>query len=82
MHRVYLQKYSKAEEGPKKAVGADIVEMSNDELILRQSIVEFGNKLVEEDLVQGTWGNISVRLNKKEMLVTPSGIVTLVRLLQ
>lgn len=74
MHRVYLQKYSKAEEGPKKAVGADIVEMSNDELILRQSIVEFGNKLVEEDLVQGTWGNISVRLNKKEMLVTPSGV--------
>ena len=73
-HRVYLSKYSKPEEGDKKPVGADVVEMSNDELMLRESIVEYGNKLVEEGLVQGTWGNISIRLNKTEMLVTPSGI--------
>lgn len=73
-HKVYINKYSKPEEGAKKAVGALVVEMSNDELLLRQSLVEFGNRLVEEGLVQGTWGNLSIRLNKKEMLVTPSGI--------
>ena len=74
MHKMYLKKYSKPEEGAVKAVGSDVVEMSNDELLLRQSLVDYGNKLVEEGLVQGTWGNISIRLNKKEMLVTPSGI--------
>lgn len=73
-HRVYLKKYSQAEEGKVKPVGAKVVEMSEEELIMRQKIVEYGKKLVAEGLVQGTWGNISVRVNKKYMLVTPSGI--------
>ncbi len=40
---------------------------------LRQEVVEYGIRLLSEDLVQGTWGNISVRLDDDHMLVTPSG---------
>lgn len=41
---------------------------------LREALVAYGVKLVEEGLVQGTWGNISVRLDENYMLVTPSGL--------
>lgn len=41
---------------------------------IRQALVEYGKKLVERGLVQGTWGNISIRLDDKNMLVTPSGL--------
>lgn len=41
---------------------------------LREKLVEYGMKLVECGLVQGTWGNLSIRLNDDEMLVTPSGL--------
>lgn len=46
---------------------------SAEEQILRQKLVDYGNKLVETGLVQGTWGNLSIRMNDKYMLVTPSG---------
>ena len=72
-HLVYLAKYSKGEEGSKKANGGS-AEFPPEELELRQSIVDFGNRLVSEGLVQGTWGNLSARLNDWEILVTPSGI--------
>ena len=41
---------------------------------IRQAIVEYGKKLAESGLVQGTWGNISIRLEDKNMLGTPSGM--------
>ena len=44
------------------------------EQTLREQLVEYGIKLVESGLVQGTWGNISVRLDDKYMLTTPSGL--------
>ncbi|HKM28692.1 MAG TPA: class II aldolase/adducin family protein [Anaerovoracaceae bacterium] len=40
----------------------------------RQQLVEYGNKLVATGLVRGTWGNLSIRLDDKYMLVTPSGL--------
>lgn len=46
----------------------------NQEQKLREALVAYGVKLVEEGLVQGTWGNISVRLDDRHMLVTPSGL--------
>ena len=46
----------------------------NDEWQSRRSIAEYGCKLLELGLVQGTWGNISVRLSANYMLVTPSGL--------
>ena len=41
---------------------------------LREELVEYGNRLVETGLVQGTWGNISVMLDRETMLCTPSGL--------
>ena len=46
----------------------------NREQKLREMLVDYGIRLVKEGLVQGTWGNISVRLDEKYMLVTPSGL--------
>lgn len=39
----------------------------------RKLICESGRRLVEKGLVSRTWGNISIRLNEKTMLITPSG---------
>lgn len=41
---------------------------------LRQILKDSGIKLLEKNLVQGTWGNSSIRLDENRMLVTPSGI--------
>lgn len=41
---------------------------------LRIAVKEAGVRLLETGLTQGTWGNISVRLDDKRMLVTPSGM--------
>lgn len=40
----------------------------------RNNLVELGLKLQKEGLVQGTWGNLSVRVHGDRMLCTPSGI--------
>ena len=78
MRVVYLKKYSSNEEGEDKAVTGENTQnlegISEEELELRQELVDYGNKLVKKDLVQGTWGNLSVRLDDEYMLVTPSGI--------
>ena len=47
---------------------------SEDEMALRKKLVEFGLKLLKTGLVQGTWGNISVMLDRETMLCTPSGL--------
>ena len=44
------------------------------EKVLRQLVKDSGVRLLEENLVQGTWGNISVRLDEDHMLVTPTGL--------
>lgn len=41
---------------------------------LRSSLIEYGKELVKRDLAYGSWGNLSVRLNTKEMLITPSSM--------
>ena len=41
---------------------------------LRAQLVDYGKQLVTSGLVQGTWGNLSVRLDDTYMLVTPSGL--------
>lgn len=41
---------------------------------LRQMVKDAGVRMLEENLVQGTWGDISIRLDEKHALVTPSGL--------
>jgi L-fuculose-phosphate aldolase len=45
----------------------------NQELALRRTIVEVGRLLYERKLVVATDGNLSVRLDRKHILITPSG---------
>ncbi len=40
----------------------------------RQQVCDAGRRLLELGLVSGTWGNVSVRVNKERMLITPSGV--------
>ena len=87
MRYVYKKKYSKAEERVKMAeTGQGTKEMADAgshirkqeaapcEQRLRELLMQYGRKLVETGLVQGTWGNLSVRLDERYMLVTPSGL--------
>lgn len=41
---------------------------------IREKLTEYGKKVVESGLVQGTWGNLSIRLDDSFMMVTPSGL--------
>lgn len=85
MRAVYKKKYSKAEQSTKTAETSSGVIAAAEtaaieeaekttEQILREKLVEYGKKLVNTGLVQGTWGNISIRLDEQYMLVTPSGL--------
>ena len=42
--------------------------------IIKQQIIEGGLRLVKEGLVSRTWGNISIKVDKEYMLITPSGV--------
>lgn len=44
------------------------------EQAIRKLIIESGKRLIRENLVQGTWGNISVRVDDDYMIITPSGM--------
>ena len=41
---------------------------------LRKILYDSGVKLLDNNLVQGTWGNSSVRIDDKYMFATPSGL--------
>ena len=83
MRKIYIKKYSKQEakvraeeaEGESQVkTAAPAASYPEAEAELRQALVDCGIRLVETGLVQGTWGNISVRLDDTHMLVTPSGL--------
>ena len=40
----------------------------------RELVCEAGRRLLKDGLVARTWGNVSVRLNSDEMIVTPGGL--------
>lgn len=82
-HMIYKLKYSKKNQDSQKAAEAgkqvDTAEKPSaivtDELMkTAREIKDAGVKLLEENLVQGTWGNIAVRLDGKEMMATPSAL--------
>ncbi len=81
MHLIYQKKYSKINlsaeaEHAHKAADArdDAPAQTAREREIRAQIVEFGKRLQEEGLLQGTWGNLAVRLDETHMLCTPSGL--------
>jgi L-fuculose-phosphate aldolase len=81
MHFVYKKKYSKQNQENKNKELFETKEKDNIEYIykdkeleLRQQIIDAGIKLLNSNLVQGTWGNISIRLDDNYLLITPSGM--------
>jgi L-fuculose-phosphate aldolase len=52
----------------------NFVNIGEEEFSLRSALIDCGKELCRRELVQGTWGNISLRLNDHEMLITPSGM--------
>jgi L-fuculose-phosphate aldolase len=82
MHYIYQKKYSKINlneesaraEAKQEKTPAEQPARSAREQKLREEIVAYGIRLVDEGLVQGTWGNIAVRLDETSMLCTPSGL--------
>ena len=82
-HVVFKLKYSKTNQKQQKAAETGSEEKKEErqtavvtdaEKKIAQDIKDAGVRLLDENLVQGTWGNIAVRLDAKFMLATPSGI--------
>lgn len=48
--------------------------IEEEEMQIRKQIIQAGKKLLISNLTQGTWGNISYRLDDKYMLITPKGL--------
>lgn len=41
--------------------------------LARKIVCESGKKLVQDGLIARTWGNVSVRIDDRRMIITPSG---------
>lgn len=70
MRRFFLDDYTARNEAAK----VDYIGFNEEEFALRSSLIDHGKELVKRDLSYGAWGNLSVRLNDKEMLITPSSM--------
>lgn len=82
-HVVYKLKYSKKNQNSQKAAeeGKEVhteerpsAIITDEQKALAQAVKDAGVRLLEENLVQGTWGNIAVRCGDKHMLVTPTAL--------
>lgn len=47
--------------------------MNRKETAVRQNIVEIGRRLYQKGYIAGTEGNISIRITKNEIIITPAG---------
>jgi len=82
-HVVFKLKYSKTNQAQQKEVesGEEVkaeekqsAVITDEDKAIAQTIKDAGVRLLEENLVQGTWGNIAVKVDEKTMFATPSGI--------
>lgn len=82
-HVVFKMKYSKVNQAQQKeAEGGEKAKVedrpsaviTDEDKKIAQAIKDAGVRLLDENLVQGTWGNIAVKLDEKTMFATPSGI--------
>lgn len=70
LHKYYDGSYSKVNQKEK----VDFISSGAEEFQLRNQIIDCGKDMSRSELVQGSWGNISLRLNPDTMLITPSGM--------
>ena len=72
---ILRKKYEKSYSAQKKIASQKTKDdFPEAEYELRMEIAKYGRRLVSERLVQGTWGNISAKLDDNTILVTPSGV--------
>lgn len=69
-NRIHNSMYSNVNSGGQ----VDFVNISQDEFKIRNDMIDCSHKLKYLGLFHGSWGNMSVRLNSQEMLVTPSAM--------
>lgn len=70
LHKYYDGSYSKVNQKEK----VDFISSGAEEFQLRNRIIDCGKDMSRSELVQDSWGNISLRLNPDTMLITPSGM--------
>lgn len=82
-HIVFKMKYSKTNQKQQKALESgeetSVEEkpsavVSDEDKAVAQAIKDAGVRLLEENLVQGTWGNIAVKIDDEYMFATPSAL--------
>ena len=73
-HAVYTKKYSRPSLAAAQGEEAAPVAQDVSDLALRESVIAYGKKLVENRLIQATWGNVSARIDADRFLITPSGV--------
>ena len=66
----FISDYINRNEGPP----AGYARYDEEEFAVRSDLIDHGKELVRRDLSYGSWGNLSVRLNDDEMLITPSSM--------
>lgn len=66
----FVSDYTQRNEEPY----VNYVNYDEEEFALRSRLIDHGRELVDRDLSYGSWGNLSVRLNDTEMLITPSSM--------
>lgn len=82
-HVVFKLKYSKTNQKQQKAVESgqkaeqeqkQSAVVSDEDKKIAQDIKDAGVRLLNENLVQGTWGNIAVKIDDQYMFATPSAL--------
>ena len=66
----FISDYTRRNEQPH----VDFIGFDEEEFAARSQLVDLGKDLVRQDLSYGSWGNLSIRLNEEEMLITPSSM--------
>ena len=78
-HAVYLAAYSRrqlrdASDTEDETPSVPDAPPPSREDVLRREVIAYGRKLVDERLIQATWGNVSVRVDDGHFLISPSGV--------
>ena len=61
-----------AEAGASQGAQADAAAVPD--RALREAVIRYGQLLIENRLIQSTWGNVSARIDEHRFLITPSGV--------
>lgn len=78
-HGVYRAAYSRhqLQESSQRISAQTATEDTSADLpdsSFRLEVIAYGQRLVDEHLIQATWGNVSVRVDDDHFLISPSGV--------